>query len=345
MVRLQRRVLLFSAVIGGAGWFAHGTLIAAAAEAPGGPNVIVRLAVLGTERVAGQAYALEMRCASPDGKTVPAIANAPGAPTISATPSTTPTGSTSAGVVSFTLAAGALRTVGAAEFPTLTAADACTLRATPSDGAETSFRTSQPARSDGSVPNAAPGVLVGGGYQSAPARADGQMITVTQAFNGDVQMTARITETAGSVGGVGPTPLAVELRCDSGFLQSARLTDAQTQLFTGIPVGARCRATELQGSGARYADNSGDPNDGILTVVATPAACWDLRVTAASCRVSVTVTVGARVNPGDADVTTTTSATTTTTSPSTTVASATTAAPAVTPAPATPVEATPAFTG
>lgn len=325
------------ACLGGAG------SVASAADPPAGPTVSVRVAVVGIERAPGRSYPLEARCTRSDGTAVPPAPNLSlPAPNTSLPAPNTSLPATSA-VLPFALAASGTRIIGVPDFPTLTVADSCIVRAAGAEGAETTYRTTQTARADGSTPDPAPGVLESGGYHAAPARADGQAITVTQAFNGDVQVTARITG-AVSTAATAPTVLAVELRCGSGFLQSARLTDGQAQLFTGIPVGTVCRVADLQGGGARYADNSGDPNDGIVTVVATPASCWDLRVTGPECRVSIVVTLSAAPGPADADAPTTTSPTTTT-SPSTTAVPATTAAPAVTPAPATPVEATPQFTG
>ena len=328
-VPTSRATLLVTAAIAAVAWLGHGGSAASAADPPAGPSVSVRMAVVGIERAPGRSYPLEARCTRSDGTVVLPAPNT----SLPATPAILP----------FTLAATATRTLGVTDFPTLTAADSCIVRAAGAEGAETTYRTSQAARADGSTPDPAPGVLESGGYHAAPARANGQAVTVTQAFNGDVQITARITG-AVNTAATAPSVLAVELRCGSGFLQSARLTDGQAQLFTGIPVGTVCRVADLQGGGARYADNSGDPNDGIVTVVATPASCWDLRVTGPECRVSIAVTLSAAPGPTGGDAPTTTSPTTTT-SPSTTAVPATTAAPAVTPAPATPVEATPQFTG
>ena len=319
-----------AACLGGAG------SVASAADPPAGPTVSVRVAVVGVERAPGRSYPLEARCTRSDGTAVPP------APNLSLPAPNSSLPATSA-VLPFALAASATRIIGVTDFPTLTVTDSCIVRAAGAEGAETSYRTTQTARADGSTPDPAPGLLESGGYHAAPARANGQAITVTQAFNGDVQVTARITGGV-STAATAPAVLAVELRCGSGFLQTARLADGQAQLFTGIPVGTVCRVADLQGGGARYADNSGDPNDGIVTVVATPASCWDLRVTGPECRVSIVVTLSAAPGPADANAPTTTSPTTTT-SPSTTAVPATTAAPAVTPAPATPVEATPQFTG
>lgn len=114
--------------------------------------------------------------------------------------------------------------------------------------------------------------------------------------------------------------------------------------------GRTCRVVETASAGAsvRFDDNRGAPNDGIVTIGLTRAACFDLRTASPDCRATVVVTndFGADPDPS-ATVPAATTAAPTTTLPSTTVPDAppATAAPAVTAAPATPVSFTPAFTG
>ncbi len=230
------------------------------------------------------------------------------------------------------LAPGASRVLGSSEIPGLTTADRC-VASSRTDGAQTDFLSTQPDRPDGSTPDPVGGLIDAEGFHSAPAFASGQTISVTHKYTGDLLLTKTVTGAPEfSIG-----TYQLQVSCPSiGFLQTISLTNAQTRLITAIPVGSVCRVTEPSTIGARFEDNSGDPFDGIVTITATPASCWDLRNTTASCRTTVTSrhTYNAADQQADNTLNTVPSQTTTT-SPDTTQpaqASASTAAPAA-PAP------------
>jgi hypothetical protein len=222
------------------------------------------------------------------------------------------------------------KTIGVAEFPGLTNQDRCSVVASGIDGAQTTYATSQPARSDGSTPDPLPGALEGGSFRSALAPADGRLVAVTYSFVGDLQVSAKI---AGAPAG-SPASSTITVRCaNTGFVSSSRIANGQTRLFTNIPAGSVCKVTTDQTNGVSFQDNSDDPRDGVVTVNATPARCWDLRTSTADCR--ATVIVNSTYNSAEDISAQTVNTQPTTTEPSTSVpttAAAATAAP-VAPAP------------
>jgi Domain of unknown function (DUF5979) len=171
-----------------------------------------------------------------------------------------------------------------ADLPGFTIQDLCSARAV-LDGAQTRYATSQPDRADGSTPPPAGGVIDGPGYVSAKAQANGQTISITHAFVGDLIVSKLVLGAPLISAGI----YSVQVRCeDSGFLQTILLANNQTKLVTGIPVGSVCAVTEPNTSGVRFEDNSAIASDGIVTIVATPSTCWDLRNADPTCRVLVT---------------------------------------------------------
>jgi Domain of unknown function (DUF5979) len=230
-------------------------------QAQGVAAVSVSHVVRGVERTPGFAYRFELSCVRPNGTLV--------------------------GSVSFVLAGGGLRTFTAADVVGLSVADVCSVRTVDNNGAESVYSSSVPMRADGSQPDPVPGVVGSGGFVSAPTLADGRTISVVSTFGGDVAVVKRVEGApAGSVA-------VYELRvaCDGGFSRSLLLGDGQQQILTGIPAGVQCRVSESRGGGAspRFVDNSGVAGDGVVTVVATSSACWDLRNTSSECRAVVTV--------------------------------------------------------
>ncbi len=226
-------------------------------------SISVTHLVRGVERTANYAYRFELSCTKPSG-----------APVNNA--------------LAFTLAGGGLRTFSAADMVGLTPQDSCSVRTIDNNGAETTYASTALPRADGSQPDPVPGVIGPGGFVAAQTPADGRTISIVSTFGGDLAISKRVE-------GAPPGSVAVyELRvaCDGGFSRSLLLGDGQQQTITGIAAGARCQVTEIRGGGAspRFQDNSGPPNDGVVTIVATSAACWDLRNSASECRAAVVVT-------------------------------------------------------
>ncbi len=287
-----------------------------------GPAVVVRLVLRGVPKTPSFAYAIEARCARRDDSVVVSVAGP---------------------VYEFTMRADESRTLGVAEFVGLTAADSCRVYVRNGDGAETSFLTTQ-RRGDGSALPSLPGVVEAGAFRSASARADGQSITVTQAYTGDL-VVKHVVE--GDPAATLRSSTTVAIACDDGVRRGARLGNGESMLFTGLTVGAMCRVTVPSATGSPvFADNSGPSTDGVVTVVATPADCYDLRLNRPECRVAVLVTSRAAGGSDDTaiDASSTTSPDSSTSSPATTQAAATTA-PVVDAAPAQALFEEPTFTG
>lgn len=230
------------------------------------------------------------------------------------------------------LAPGASRTIGAGDIPGLATGDLCTVTAA-AEGAQTQYTTTQTDRSDGSTPEPLGGIIDAGVFRSAPALANGQSVTVAHRYTGDL-IISKVVSGAPETS-IGTYQLQVTCG-EVGFLQTLLLSNGQTRLITGIPVGSTCRVTEPSTPASRFEDNSGDPLDGIVTIVSTAAPCWDLRNTAPSCRVTVVSTHAYSAADQQLDSVLNTvpgQATTTTPRTETTLAAAaTTAAPAA-PAP------------
>jgi Domain of unknown function (DUF5979) len=212
----------------------------------------------------------------------------------------------------FSLAGGAQRTFSPTDVAGLSSTDLCTVRTIDNNGAETTYSSSVAARADGTQPDAIPGVIGPKGYVSAPTPADGRTVGIVSSFGGDLAITNRVE------GAPAGNTLAYEMRiaCDGGYNRSLLLRDGQQQILTGLPAGIVCRVSQsaTARSSPRYQDNSGVAGDGIVTIVATTSACWDLRNLAPECRASVVV-INQFVATGDTDPSTAPSQTTTTVDP------------------------------
>ncbi len=264
-------------------------LVGRAQAETAGPSISVSHLVRGVEPTANYAYRFELRCVRPNGSSVN-------------------------GALAFSLAGGVLRTFTAADVVGLTSQDSCWVRTVDNNGAETLYSSSVPTRADGSQPDPIPGVIGTGGFVSAATLADGRTISVVSTFGGDLSVTNRVE------GAPNGSTATYELRvaCDGGFSRSLLLGDGQQQILTGIPAGSRCQVTATRGgTSPRFQDNSGPPNDGVVTIVATSAACWDLRYSAPECRAAVVVTnqFDAAVDVASQSVPPTTTQETTTTLP------------------------------
>jgi hypothetical protein len=291
-------------------------------------KIVVKHIVRGIERSPDASYEMQISCTRSNGSdTVPAR-----------------TGES----LKFSLAKDASQTFDKRDFPTLASDDVCIARSLNSNGASTTYLSSMPERADGTRPDPQPGLLDGTGFQSAPTRANGQTITVINTFTGDLLVGLRIE-------GAPPAILTSQelfVRCDnSDFSRSLQLANGQSAIVIGIPTGSECRvSTPTAGGSVRYEDNSGNPNDAVVTIPGTRPECWDLRNVAADCRAQLTAITAfdGRIDP----LATPDSKEPTTTQPNNEqkpdpaqAQSANAAAPAVEPAPAVAVDATPLFTG
>jgi Domain of unknown function (DUF5979) len=296
-----------------------GLVLSGPAAAADAGRVTVGVAVIGTEPRAAD-YDLSIECSTKAG--------------VLRTPK-----------VALRIGAGRTQTVAPADVPGLDPEDTCIVRATGVDGSELSYATTVAARADGSKPEPLRGVVDASGYHAAPVTASGQSVTMTVTFVGDL-LVRKVVEGA-SATEVGL--YEIQVHCSGvGISRTVLLGDGQSTLLTGIPTGSSCTVDEARGDGAapRFDDNVGDAHDGRVNIVATPAACWDLRATGADCRAVVTVTN--RFRPTVVDLTRPRVE-----EPTTTIAEdqqnrqnpATTAAPAVVAQPAQAVESTPTFTG
>ncbi len=289
-----------------------GPTISASSAAPAGsiPSVTITVSVVGRPPAAPPAgpssYQATVACRSAAGSSPRELA-------VSLTP-------------------GQARVITVADLPGLSITDRCTVTARV-DGAQTEFLTTQPDRTDGSTPDPIGGLIDADGFHSAPAIANGQSIAVTHRYTGDLLISKTVT--GAPEFSIGTYQLQVSCS-DNGFLQTLSLANSQTRLITGIPVGSTCRITEPSTPGTRFEDNSGDPFDGTVVIAATTAACWDLRNTTPSCRVTLTSTHAYNSADQQLDSALNTVPSQTTTTPETTrvdsPAAATTAAPAA-PAP------------
>jgi hypothetical protein len=238
------------------------------------PQVTVAKTVLGDELVPGSEYPMEILCTRPDGSAVaprsviePAAFNG-----------------------TFTLKKGAVKVFGIPEFPSLAVADVCSVREIDSMGATGTYSSTQAAGADGVRPPPLDGVLSDGVYRSAATPATGQIITVTNAFTGELVVSKAVTGDPKSNIGI----YELSIACDkNGPTERFLLKDRQTKLFPRIYAGTVCVILETRSDGATatYTDNSGVPNDGSVTIVLTPTSCRDAKLSAApDCRANVIVT-------------------------------------------------------
>ncbi len=294
-------------------------------------SIRVKAEVRGTQRTDAFKYQYEMFCARTNGSAILTSENKE--------------------QFAVTVGKGETVTVGTKEFPNLTMQDACWIRMSAGDGSETTYKSSNGMRADGSVRDASPGLISSGGYRSAPALATGELITATHSYTGDLVVTNRVD----GIPANGTAIVAVSIRCDNqGISRNLNLSDGDRELITGIPTGSSCRVSTLAGR-SRTEDNSGSPSDGVVVITPIRSECLDLRNAAADCRATVFVTTSYEpaLDPTRvADPNQSTTSAPTTTNPDDAnrqndpaQAAPATAAPAVAPAPAVAVDATPVFTG
>jgi hypothetical protein len=294
--------------------------VATAAASITTPSVVVAMTVVGKERSTSATYRFEMTCQAADG-------TAHGALGFNGT---------------FTLARGGERTFTSADFSGLSKQSTCRVRVLENDGAVAQFSSTVTQRADGSRPLPRPGLIAAGGFGSAWTQADGQTITVINTFTGDLSITRVVDGAEPGTSSLGE----VQVTCDGGSYERSLLLDnGQQTVLTDLPSGATCQVREVgAGSGSsRSTDNSGAPNDGVVTILPTRSECWDLRAVAADCRAAITVVGQPSGTQRDAEP----ADTTTTTQPDDDQQQQppTTAAPAIAAAPAAAVEGEIAFTG
>ena len=279
--------------------------------------------------------------------------------TATSTVALAPTGTVNGVVVfsgNFTLTgtgATATRVIGVNEFPGLRGTSLCEVTELNNQAGVTAY-LSTVTNADGSVGLPLPGVQAGTVFKSA-LTAQGQTITVTNSFLGNLVISKVVT-------GDPKTNIAtyeISVACDKGGPKDTfLLKDRQSKVYSNLIAGTNCLVTETRSDGAvaSYSDNSGDnTTDGRVTIKRVASCGTANTVGAPTVALPGGPTIPVPVLTGDncdAHVIITNNynvveTTTTTAAPAatTTAAPVTTAAPAVTPAPATPVEATPTFTG
>jgi hypothetical protein len=282
------------------------------------PLVVINVSARGKPvgAAAIDAYSVDVRCSTPTGARI----------------------KTASAMDSLVVSAksGETKRITTAEFPSLTVSDNCVVAST-GGGTDVFYRTTAtPANGAATEPSA--GMISAGRYQSAPAQANGRTIEVLHAYNGDFLLTNTVS---GPTNGIEPV-FTFSVRCDGDAPRFISLGNGQTRLITGVTSGSVCRVEQVSGGTPQFDDNSGDPRDGIVSIGFAEPACWDLRTATPSCRSIVNVTNLAsagveaeRPEKGPEETTTTT----------TPQDQNRTDAAAVTAAPASPVEASPAFTG
>ncbi len=166
--------------------------------------------------------------------------------------------------INFTLAGGASRVFGAADFPGLSAANTCSVREINANGANLSYTSLSGA--SGATAISSDTVLANGGT-----------LTVTNAFTGDLIVSKVVT-------GDPKTNIAIyeiSVACDQGGpRETFLLKDRQSRIYRNINAGTNCLVTETRSDGAvaSYADNSGDnTTDGRVVIRQTQQGCVDPR--------------------------------------------------------------------
>jgi hypothetical protein len=281
------------------------------------PLVVINVATRGKPVGAAviDGYSVEVRCSTSSGERI----------------------KTASGIDSLAVSAksGETKRITTSEFPTLTVTDNCVVTSTGA-GTDVFYRTTA-TPANGAVNEPSSGMISGGRYQSAPAQANGRTIEVLHAYTGDFLLTNTVSGPTNSIDPV----FTFAVRCDGDAPRFISLGIGQTRLITGVTSGSVCRVEQISGGTPQFDDNSGDPRDGIVSIGFAEPACWDLRTATPACRSIVNVTNAAsagveaeRPAKGPEETTTTTPQDQNRTD-----------AAAATAAPASPVEASPAFTG
>ena len=185
--------------------------------------------------------------------------------------------------------------------------------------------------------------MADGEYRSAAIPANGETITITNSFTGDLQITKVVSGPPASNIAI----YELSIACDKvGPVERFLLKDRQSKLYPDLVTGTTCVVVETRSDGAQvsFTDNSGQPDDATVTIALTPVSCVDQRLSAApACRVSVIVTntyVPVAPVPLSAPVASQVAATL-----SASVVPTASALPMPDAAPATPLVAEPTFTG
>jgi Domain of unknown function (DUF5979) len=299
------------------------------------PSLTVVKTVVGTELFPGAAYGIGVGCLYGDG--------------------------VSAGGTTFSLKSGASKTVTTADIPGLSSGASCYVVETDSAGGSTAYSSTNAdgTKSPGiALPNqgltdnplTAAGLCIsksaaGGctsvyGFSSAPAKADGQTVTVTNSFVGDLLVSKVVT-------GEPKSNIAIyelNVLCKRNEVTTSDTTfllkDRQSKLFENLFSGTVCVVTERRSDGAvaTFSDNSGDnAADGKVVIKGTTVTCSDPRFpNYADCRANVVVTNSYTTNTSTDAGTTTTSIGQPSTTQANLVAVATTVAP-IAPTTAAPV--------
>jgi hypothetical protein len=290
----------------------------AAGPVSGDPLIVINVVTRGKTATPVDGYSVEVRCSTSSGGRIKA--------------------STGTDEFKFIAKGGEIKRLTIADFPTLTTADSCVVASTGGAGTDVFYRTTAtPTNGVANEPSA--GMISGGLYQSAAARANGRTVEILHVYSGDFLLSNVVTGPSTSVEPV----FTFSIRCDGDAPRIVTLGNSQTRLITGVSSGSVCRVEQVSGGTPQFDDNSGDPRDGVVTIGFAEPACWDLRTATPTCRsiVNVTNTSSAAT---EAERPETPTDQTTTTVPQN-QQPANTAAPAVAAAPASPVSETPAFTG
>jgi hypothetical protein len=162
-------------------------------------------------------------------------------------------------------------------------------------------------------------------YSSSSAEADGQTVTVTNRFVGDLQVSKVVAGDPKSNIAIYEINVACSNSANLAPNETFLLKDRQTKLFSGVLTGTACTITETRSDGAvaTFADNSGDnATDGKIIVRGSAATCNDPRFTTfPDCRANVIITNSYGVSSSAAPLPTAPAPATTLAAPATTSAS------------------------
>jgi hypothetical protein len=285
------------------------------------PSLNVRKTVFGAELIPGAEYAMAVACVYDDG--------------------------VSAGGTTFKLKAGAVKSIGIAEIPGLVSGTSCyvtetdpvgaavaTFESTNANGTRTAginfgsaVTAFNPFTAAGICPTKSEDGKCASGYtySSASAKSDGQTVTVTNRFVGDLQVSKVVAGDPKSNIAIYEINVACSNSANLAPNETFLLKDRQTKLFSGVLTGTACTITETRSDGAvaTFADNSGDnATDGKIIVRGSAATCNDPRFTTfPDCRANVIITNSYGVSSPAAPLPTAPAPATTLAAPATTSAS------------------------